>query len=90
MLLLLALAFVLPFSSSAEKNKKTTTATETAAGPRKFSFDPTKLVWPSPPNIARVRWLDYFAGAKVDYTPGGHHKTKVHMDGSPRRRPVPG
>jgi DNA-binding beta-propeller fold protein YncE len=75
-LLLLALAIVLPFFSSAEKNKKTTTATETVVGPRKFSFDPTKLVWPSPPNIARVRWLDYFAGAKVDYTPAATTKPK--------------
>ncbi len=75
-LLLLALALVLPFSSNAEKNKKTTTATETVVGPRKFSFDPTKLVWPSPPNIARVRWVDYFAGAKVDYTPAATTKPK--------------
>jgi DNA-binding beta-propeller fold protein YncE len=46
-------------------------------GPRKFSFDPTKLVWPSPPNIARVRWLDYFAGTKVDYTPAANAKPKA-------------
>ena len=74
--LLLALALVLPSSSNAEKNKKNATATETVAGPRKFSFDPTKLVWPSPPNIARVRWVDYFAGAKVDYTPAATTKPK--------------
>ncbi len=34
-------------------------------------------MWPSPPNIARVRWLDYFAGAKVDYTPAADSKPKA-------------
>jgi DNA-binding beta-propeller fold protein YncE len=37
-------------------------------GPRKFPFDPKTLVWPSPPNIARIRWVNYFAGAKIEYT----------------------
>ena len=53
--LLLALGLALPFLSSAEKKKKVAPAATPEVGPRKFSFDPTKLVWPSPPNIARVR-----------------------------------
>jgi DNA-binding beta-propeller fold protein YncE len=78
-LLLLALALALPFSASADKNKKKKADTPPApepAGPRKFSFDPKKLVWPSPPNIARVKWLDYFAGMKIDITPAATAKPK--------------
>ena len=70
-------AWPLPFSASAGKKKKADTAAAPEAGPRKFPFDPTKLVWPSPPNIARVRWLDYFAGAKIDYTPAANAKPKA-------------
>jgi len=76
--LLLALGLALPFSASADKKKKKVDATTAPeVGPRKFPFDPTKLAWPSPPNIARVRWLDYFAGAKVDYTPQANTKPKA-------------
>ncbi len=77
LLLLLALGTVSPFFAGAAKKKKTDTAPTTDAGPRKFGFDPTKLVWPSPPNIARVRWLDYFAGAKVDYSQAAAAKPKA-------------
>ena len=58
------------------------------SGPRKFAFDPTKLVWPSPPSIARVRWVDYFAGAKIDYTSGGQRQAKAELDGPAGGRPV--
>jgi DNA-binding beta-propeller fold protein YncE len=76
-LLLLAVGMALPFSASADKKKKSDADAATDAGPRKFPFDPTKLVWPSPPNIARVHWLDYFAGTKVDYTPAANAKAKA-------------
>ena len=64
---LAAMLIALPATVSAAKKKKSEPATA-EVGPRKFGFDPTKLVWPSPPNIARVRWVDYFAGQKIDYT----------------------
>jgi len=33
-------------------------------------MDKSKIVWPQPPNIARVKYLDYFAGEKLpDFTP---------------------
>ena len=78
LLLLLALGLALPFSARAGKKKKAdTTAPAPQVGPRKFPFDPTKLVWPSPPNIGRVRWLDYFAGAKIDYSQATAAKPKA-------------
>jgi len=78
-LLLLVLGLALPFSAGADKKKKKTADTAAApeVGPRKFPFDPTKLVWPSPPNVARIHWLDYFAGSKIDYTPPPTTKPKA-------------
>ncbi|HUA15322.1 MAG TPA: SMP-30/gluconolactonase/LRE family protein [Verrucomicrobiae bacterium] len=78
-LLALAVALVLPSSVHADKKKKKDSGTASdaqAAGPRKFNFDLSKLVWPSPPNIARLRYLDYFAGEKIDYTPAPTKKVK--------------
>ena len=74
--LLFALSLMLPYSAAAKKKKADTTPAP-EAGPRKFPFDPTKLVWPSPPSIARVHWLNYFAGAKVDYTSAANSKPKA-------------
>jgi DNA-binding beta-propeller fold protein YncE len=77
LLLIAGLCITAPFAAHASSKKKTTTDTRAAAdGPRKFNFDPKKLVWPSPPNIARVRWMDYFAGAKIDYSAPAASKTK--------------
>ena len=77
-LLLLALAIALPSSSRPQRRRrKPQPPPKQPVGPRKFPFDPTKLVWPSPPNIARVRWVDYFAGAKIDYTPAATTKPKA-------------
>ena len=63
---LIVLTLALPLSGVAKK-KNVKAATPVDVGPRKFPFDPKTLVWPSPPNIARVRWLNYFAGARIDY-----------------------
>jgi len=76
-LVLLALALALPHPAHADKKKKADTAAAPQVGPRKFPFDTTKLVWPSPPNVARVHWLDYFAGQKIDYTPASATKAKA-------------
>lgn len=77
LLLLLALAMIFPSPANAAKKKKKAEPATAAAGPRKFGFDPTKLVWPSPPNIGRVRWLDYFAGEKIDYSQAAAAKPKA-------------
>ena len=74
-LLALALASPLPLFGS-DKKKKKTDATPAAAQPQGEPVDISKLVWPNPPNIARVRWLNYFAGMKIDYTPAPTKKPK--------------
>ena len=73
----LCLVVCVPAHGAKKDKKKADDATAQATGPRKFPFDPKKLVWPSPPNIARVRWLDYFAGMKIDYTPAEAAKPKA-------------
>lgn len=74
----LCILAVLPVGAEKKiKNKKTDTAASHVAGPRKFAFDPKKLAWPSPPNIARVHWLDYFAGMKIDYSTEDTAKPKA-------------
>jgi sugar lactone lactonase YvrE len=77
MLMVLVLCALAPVHAIAGKKKKAAPSTATEAGPRKFSFDPTKLVWPSPPNIGRIHWLDYFAGEKIDYTAKANAKAKA-------------
>src|ERR1700758_826452 len=75
--LLFALGAALPSSAHAEKKKKTTDTATLKEGPRRFPFDPTKLVWPSPPDFARVHWVDYFAGSKIDYSVEANAKPKA-------------
>jgi DNA-binding beta-propeller fold protein YncE len=61
-------AFVFPTASLAKDKKKQTQATKPAP-PAKPEIDITKLVWPGPPNIPRIRYVSYFAGQKIDQTP---------------------
>ena len=63
-------------ATASKKKKEDNTAQAAPVGPVKFNFDTSKLVWPSPPNIARVHWLDFFAGQKIDYTPPPTKKAK--------------
>lgn len=67
-------ALAVPFQAHAGSKKKDTPPP--VEGPRKFPFDPKKLAWPAPPSIARVKWLDYFAGSKIDYKPAEQAKPK--------------
>ena len=87
-LFLVAMSLTFPLTAGAAKKKKATTEPVADVGPRKFAFDPTKLVWPSPPNIGRIHWLDYFAGAKIDFTPAANAKTEVKLDGQAGRRTI--
>jgi DNA-binding beta-propeller fold protein YncE len=77
-LVLLAVALASPLASHASdknKKKKAADAPPAAAAP-KLDIDISKLVWPNPPNIARVRWLDYYAGMKIDRAPAPTTKKK--------------
>ena len=78
LLVLFSVCVLLPVAAHADKKKKKKAEPAApVAAPRKFNFDPTKLVWPSPPNVARVRWLNYFAGQKIDYTETAKAKPKA-------------
>src|SRR5574340_108756 len=66
-LVLAALTLVLAFfpAPAMAKKKKKEEPAKTEAPP-KPQIDTSKLVWPEPPNIARVKYMDYFAGEKLD------------------------
>ncbi|MGA2131500.1 MAG: 6-bladed beta-propeller [Bryobacteraceae bacterium] len=46
--------------------KKTKNATAAPATPQRIRVDTTNLVWPQPPEIARIRYLDMYTGEKFD------------------------
>jgi DNA-binding beta-propeller fold protein YncE len=75
LLALLGVALAAPGSMYGSKKKNADTA-QTPAVLHGEPVDRSKLVWPNPPNIARVMWLDYFAGMKIDYTPAPTTKPK--------------
>lgn len=75
-LVAVALSILLTVPANAAKKKSKDTSSTQSVAPRKFPFDPTKLAWPSPPNTARVRWVDYFAGMKIDYAQAATTKPK--------------
>ena len=74
---LLVLGLVAPVSMhGSDKKKKKTDTAPAQTGPKGEPLDISKLVWPNPPNIARVKWLNYFAGMKIDYPPPPTTKPK--------------
>jgi DNA-binding beta-propeller fold protein YncE len=72
--ILLALVLASPVFLYGSKNKKPDPNAPPPTPPKQI--DTSKLVWPNPPNIARVRWLNYYAGMKIDYTPPATTKKK--------------
>jgi len=74
LVILLALGLASPICVYGSKKKKADTTPQPAAP--KVEIDTSKLVWPSPPDIARVRYLNYYAGMKIDYTPAPAGKKK--------------
>src|SRR5271169_6457762 len=51
------------------KTKKAPAKSTKPAAPSRPQIDVTKLVWPGTPNIPRIRYVNYFAGQKIDQTP---------------------
>lgn len=78
LVILLAVGLASPVSvyGSDKDKKKKTAATQPPPAPQGEPVDYSKLVWPNPPNIARVRWLNYYAGMKIDYRPATTAKPK--------------
>ncbi len=79
-LLLMSLVFS-PAAVAGKKKPQGQSAGATTEAP-KPQLDLSKLVWPSPPNIGRVRYTNYFAGMKLDYTPAADlpKKKQTWMD----------
>src|SRR5208283_714681 len=62
---LLVLALTLPgVAGAAQKKKK---ADPNANLPKRVNFDISKIVWPSPPEIARVKFVEQLTGEKIDF-----------------------
>jgi DNA-binding beta-propeller fold protein YncE len=83
---LLVLLLVSPICLYGSKKKKAADA-PTASFPTSgigvdiSKLDTSKLVWPDPPAITRIKWLNYFAGMKIDHsTPAQQKKKASWMD----------
>ncbi|MGE5111983.1 MAG: SMP-30/gluconolactonase/LRE family protein [Acidobacteriaceae bacterium] len=75
LVLLLGLLATAPFAFGGDKKKKKEQA---QAEPQSRSFleglDLSKIVWPNPPAITRIKYLDYFSGEK--FKPKSQQKAK--------------
>ena len=73
--LIVASLFPNAASAGGKKKNEQAQASQPAVAP-KPQVDVSKLVWPDPPNIPRVRYTNYFAGMKLDYTPASEQPKK--------------
>jgi DNA-binding beta-propeller fold protein YncE len=64
-LVLLSAVAVLPAFGRAKK--KNAAGTDGSLQPKTVSFDISKIVWPNPPAIARVRFVNILSGQKIDW-----------------------
>jgi len=64
---LLAVLLALPVPSAGQK-KKAPSAPPVKPGDQRMKayFDISKIVWPNPPAIARIKFVDLFTGEKID------------------------
>ena len=77
LVIFLVLGLAAPVSMhGSDKKKKNTDTAQAPTGPKGEPLDISKLVWPNPPNIARIKWLNYYTGMKIDYTPPPTTKPK--------------
>jgi len=75
---ILVLSVLSPVSLQAKK-KKPVPATTTKEEP-KVQVDVSKLVWPEPPNLPRIRYTSYFAGMKFENTSEDKKPKQSWMD----------
>ncbi len=78
--ILLAVALFAPMSAFADKKKKKADEAPQTSATQKPQFDVSKLVWPSPPSIPRVKYVSYYAGMKIDYTQATTKQKASWMD----------
>jgi DNA-binding beta-propeller fold protein YncE len=76
LLLVLALTWAAPVAAYGDKKKKKTDTPATPAAPVKIP-DFSNVVFPAPPAITRVKYLDYFSAERPDYTTNKKEKKKV-------------
>ncbi|HZT71159.1 MAG TPA: 6-bladed beta-propeller [Terriglobia bacterium] len=78
-ILALAVATVVSGIPSQSKTKKNKRSGEQIAGPPTVTFDASKIVWPSPPEIPRVKFQGILLGQKIDWaalkTPAKPHRS---------------
>lgn len=65
--------FALALPAAAGDKKKAKTAPE-AQLPKRVNFDLNKIVWPNPPAITRIRFLQQFTGEKIDFNQAANKK----------------
>src|SRR6266550_7985865 len=73
--LLILLALALP-AAGGDKKKKGNASSQQQL-PKRVNYDISKIVWPNPPAIARVRFLQQFTGEKIDFNTVVNGKQKV-------------
>jgi DNA-binding beta-propeller fold protein YncE len=66
LILALITALVFPHLSFAQ-NKKKKAADPNGGLPKRVNFDISKIVWPNPPAIARIKFVEQFTGEKIDF-----------------------
>src|SRR5271157_1147866 len=64
---LLALALAFPGFAGAAQKKNKAAADPNAQLPKRVNFDISKIVWPSPPDIARVKFVEQLTGQKISF-----------------------
>ncbi len=61
-----ALAALLFPASAAAADKKTKNTADAPAAPQRIRIDTSNLLWPQPPEIPRIRYIDMYTGEKFD------------------------
>jgi len=65
-LLALAVSLAIPAMAASKKKVAPADTTKLSDQRTKAYFDISKIIWPNPPAIARVKFMDLFTGEKVD------------------------